>query len=98
MQPTRLDTALDAMRARLGDDADLVYTPGYDPDTGETTPALLAEARRAASGADVVVVLVGLPTVAESEGFDRTHAAAARGPRDPRGGGDVRRTSAPSWR
>ena len=72
VQPTRLDTALDAMRARLGDDADLVYAPGYDPDSGATTPALLAEARRAATGADAVVLLVGLPTVAESEGFDRT--------------------------
>ena len=30
-KPTRLDAALDAMRARLGDDADLVYAPGYDP-------------------------------------------------------------------
>ena len=72
VQPTRLDTALDAMRARLGDAAELVYVPGYDPDTGETTPALLAEARRAATEADAVVVLVGLPTVLESEGFDRT--------------------------
>jgi beta-glucosidase len=72
VQPTRLDTALDAMRARLGDDADLVYAPGYDPASGETTPALLAQARRAATGADAVVLLVGLPTVAESEGFDRT--------------------------
>ena len=72
VQPTRLDTALEAMRARLGDEAELVYAPGYDPATGDTTPALLSEARRAASGADAVVVLVGLPTTAESEGFDRT--------------------------
>ena len=72
VQPTRLDTALEAMRARLGDGAEVEYVPGYDPDTGETTPALLADARRAATGADAVVVLVGLPTVHESEGFDRT--------------------------
>ena len=39
----------------------LVYTPGYDPDTGATTPALLAEAGRAAAGADVAVVCAGLP-------------------------------------
>ncbi len=70
--PTRVDAALDAMRARLGDDAELVYAPGYDPVTGETTPALLDEARRAVEGADAVVVLVGLPASYESEGFDRT--------------------------
>jgi beta-glucosidase len=69
--PTRVDAALDAMRARLGDDAELVYAPGYDPVTGETTPALLDEARRAVEGADAVVVLVGLPASYESEGFDR---------------------------
>lgn len=72
VQPTRLDTALEAMRARLGDEAELVYAPGYDPGTGATSPTLLADARRAATGADAVVVLVGLPTTAESEGFDRT--------------------------
>ena len=72
VQPTRLDTALEAMRERLGDEAELVHVPGYDPHTGETTPALLAQARSAATGADAVVVLVGLPSVLESEGFDRT--------------------------
>ena len=69
--PTRLDTALEAMRARLGDDAELVYAPGYDAATGETNRELLDEARRAAAGADAVVLLVGLPSSHESEGFDR---------------------------
>jgi len=72
VQPTTLDTALEAMRARLGDAAELVYAAGYDPDSGATTSALLAQARHAATGADAVVVLVGLPTTLESEGFDRT--------------------------
>ncbi len=72
VNPTRLDTTLDAMRRRLGDDARLDYAPGYDPVTGETTPELLAEARRAATTADVVVLVVGLPAAHESEGFDRT--------------------------
>ncbi len=70
--PTRVDTALDAIRARLGDDAELAYAPGYDPVTGETTPTLLDEARRAAEGAAAVVLVIGLPASYESEGFDRT--------------------------
>jgi beta-glucosidase len=71
VRPTRLDTALDSMRARLPDSAELVYAPGYDPATGETTPELLAQARCAAAEADVVVLMVGLPSAHESEGFDR---------------------------
>ncbi len=67
--PTRLDTAAQAMRDRLG--ADLVYAPGYDPVTGETSAAMLAEARQAAADADAVILLVGLPAKLESEGFDR---------------------------
>ncbi len=72
VNPTRLDTALDAMRARLGEDARLDHARGYDPVTGATTPELLAEARRVAAAADVVVLMVGLPAAHESEGFDRT--------------------------
>ena len=70
--PTRLDNALDAMRFRLGEDAELVFAAGYDPETGETTPDLLEEALAAADDADAVVLLVGLPASYESEGFDRT--------------------------
>ncbi len=73
--PTRLDTALDAFRERLGADADVVYVPGYDVVTGESTPAQLEAARVAASEADVAVLLVGLPASHESEGFDRTDLA-----------------------
>ncbi len=72
VNPTRCDTALDALRARVGDDAEVVYAPGYDPATGTTTPALLAQARHAAADADVVIAMVGLPGAHESEGFDRT--------------------------
>ncbi len=70
--PTRLDTARDAMRLRLGEDADMVFAAGYDPETGETTAELIEEARAAAGGADAVVLLIGLPASYESEGFDRT--------------------------
>ena len=55
----------------MGAKATVTYAPGYDAKTGATTPALLAEAREAASGASTVVLFVGLPGALESEGFDR---------------------------
>ena len=79
VNPTRLDTALERLRARVGSDAEVTYAAGYDPDTGETTPELLARARAAASAADVVVLCVGLPARSESEGFDRTDLGLPRG-------------------
>ncbi|GAB88501.1 glycoside hydrolase family 3 C-terminal domain-containing protein, partial [Gordonia rhizosphera] len=72
VNPTRCDTTLDALRARVGDAAEVVYAPGYDPVTGTTTPALIAQARQAAADADAVIAMVGLPGAHESEGFDRT--------------------------
>lgn len=72
VRPTRLDRVLDLLRDRVGPDTEVTYAPGYDPETGATDPALLAEAVAAAEGADVVVVCAGLPAPAESEGFDRT--------------------------
>jgi beta-glucosidase len=43
---------------------------GGAPGTGKT---LAAEAVRAATGADVVIVFLGLPPADESEGYDRAH-------------------------
>lgn len=69
VNPTRLDTLLDSLRAQHP--GELSYAPGYDPASGQTTPALLAEAATAAAGADRVVLLVGLPAALETEGRDR---------------------------
>jgi beta-glucosidase len=80
--PTRLDTALEAMRERLGSDGEVVYAPGYDASTGDTSAALLAEARAAAADTDVAVVMVGLPTNHESEGYDREHLRMPQGHHD----------------
>ena len=73
VNPTQLDTFLDTLRAAVGDAAEVHYAPGYDPTTGATEDALLDEARHVASRADVVIVLAGLPSSFESEGFDREH-------------------------
>ena len=74
--PTRLDRAFDAMRRphrprrRV---IPLLYAPGYDPELSELDPQLINEARAVAADADTAVVFAGLPTVYESEGFDRAH-------------------------
>ncbi|MEI2639738.1 MAG: glycoside hydrolase family 3 C-terminal domain-containing protein [Microthrixaceae bacterium] len=69
--PKRLDNALTALRERVGADATVTYSPGYDAATGETTLDLIESAARAATDADVAVVFAGLPGSYESEGFDR---------------------------
>lgn len=73
VNPTRVDSALDRLRERLGDDVEVSYAPGYDGTTGETTASDLAAAIAVARDADVTVVFAGLPGRYESEGFDREH-------------------------
>jgi beta-glucosidase len=76
--PTRLDTFLGALREQAGEGR-VTYAPGYDPVTGEATEALVAEAARVAAAADAVVILAGLPSRLESEGFDRDHLRLPEG-------------------
>ena len=63
INPTGLSQPLDFL-------PDAVYAPGCD-DRGDTTDALLDEARAAAQQAEVAVIFAGLPDRYESEGFDR---------------------------
>ncbi|WP_431278750.1 glycoside hydrolase family 3 C-terminal domain-containing protein [Leifsonia poae] len=72
--PTRLDNALDEIRALAGDST-VTFAPGYALGADETADAaaLLTEAVAVAQGADDVLVFVGLPAEDESEGFDRDH-------------------------
>ncbi len=63
IQPLKLSQPLDFMPESL-------YAPGCD-DQGNTTEALLEEARTVARGAQAAVVFAGLPDHYESEGFDR---------------------------
>jgi beta-glucosidase len=65
--PTRLDSALDSLRAAIG----VTFAPGYRLD-GAPDPELEREAVETAAAADVAVLFLGLPDAAESEGFDRT--------------------------
>lgn len=69
--PTRVDTLLDQLPELVGS-ATVTFAPGYGPE-GEADAALLADARNLAAGADVAIVVIGLPAFMETEGRDRTH-------------------------
>ncbi|MFE6867894.1 glycoside hydrolase family 3 C-terminal domain-containing protein [Kitasatospora sp. NPDC057692] len=72
--PTRLDTALDAIRATVTDPERIRFAPGFTLD-GAADPALVAEAVEAVEAvrtARHVVLFLGLPESHESEGYDRT--------------------------
>ena len=63
INPVRLSHPLDFL-------PNAAYAPGCD-ERGDTTDAMLAEARSAAQQAEIAVVFAGLPDHCESEGFDR---------------------------
>ncbi|TCN55984.1 beta-glucosidase [Rhodococcus sp. SMB37] len=69
INPTRLDNALDEIRALAS--VDVAFAPGY-LDDGTTNDELRAAATDAARASEVAVVFVGVPAALESEGFDRT--------------------------
>ncbi|PRY29975.1 beta-glucosidase [Pseudosporangium ferrugineum] len=70
VNPTRVDSALDALRAG---DREVIFAPGFAIESGTADPALVEEAVRAAASADVAVLFLGLPPAYESEGYDRDH-------------------------
>lgn len=67
--PTRLDDALSAIANATT--REVRFTPGFSID-GDHDQALLTEATTLAADSEVVVLFLGLPDAAESEGFDRT--------------------------
>lgn len=72
ISPTRLDNALDAIRALAT--GDVAYARGFSNAievSAQESQALRDEAAAAASVADVAVVFLGLPARLESEGYDR---------------------------
>ncbi|MFN8191952.1 MAG: glycoside hydrolase family 3 C-terminal domain-containing protein, partial [Nocardioidaceae bacterium] len=68
----RVTTAREAFAAR---GAKVSFEAGYDAGRSGSDPALIRRAIEAARRADVAVVMVGLPTTHESEGFDRVTLA-----------------------
>jgi beta-glucosidase len=70
VNPTRVDTLLDELRAVHGE---VAFAAGYGISDTADDPALLGEAVRTAAAAATVVMMIGLPAADESEGFDRSH-------------------------
>jgi len=73
VNPTRVESALDALSAR----ASVEFAPGYAFGRSKAVlrdaARLRAEAVALAERSDVALLFVGLPEGDESEGFDRTH-------------------------
>ncbi|WP_242703280.1 glycoside hydrolase family 3 protein [Paenarthrobacter ureafaciens] len=66
----RLDDALTALQERTT--REVVFAAGFSFD-GSNETSLAEEAVTVAADAAAVVLFLGLPAAAESEGFDRTH-------------------------
>ncbi|MDQ0222360.1 glycoside hydrolase family 3 C-terminal domain-containing protein [Streptococcus moroccensis] len=71
INPTRLTIPLDCFPGA-------VFAAGCDS-RGDTSDALLEEARTVAAGAEVTIVFAGLPDRYESEGFDRENMQMPEG-------------------
>lgn len=72
VNPTKIDIPLDELTTALGPEVTVDFAAGFRLDTDAEDPVLADEAIRAARAADHVVLFLGLPAQAESEGFDRT--------------------------
>jgi beta-glucosidase len=72
VNPTRVDVALDELRATVPDGVEIAFAPGFAIDTTESDERLAGEAVALAARASTAIVFLGLPAAAESEGYDRT--------------------------
>ncbi|NYH80626.1 beta-glucosidase [Actinopolyspora biskrensis] len=71
INPTALDSALEALRTRAGSEH-VTFAAGFTFDGAETDQdPLRREAVEAAADSEVALVFLGLPDSAESEGYDR---------------------------
>ncbi len=73
VNPTRVENFLDEFTARAGDQVTVRFAPGFPLTRDEADNDAADLALRVAGQADHVIVLLGLPDDAESEGFDRDH-------------------------
>ncbi|MDR0627423.1 MAG: glycoside hydrolase family 3 protein, partial [Bifidobacteriaceae bacterium] len=71
VNPTRLDNALDSITALVAGRREVRFARGFTAEAQVSDPLLVEEALVAASGAEVVVLFLGLPPSYESEGYDR---------------------------
>jgi beta-glucosidase len=71
--PTRVDVALDELRAAAPDGVEVAFAAGFGIGTTRGDEELAAEAVALVARASAVVVFLGVPAGDESEGFDRAH-------------------------
>jgi beta-glucosidase len=71
VNPTRVEVALDELRAAVPDGVQVPFAAGFGIDSTESDDELAAEAVALAARASVAIVFLGLPAAAESEGYDR---------------------------
>ena len=71
INPTKIANAYDAFKEELG--TNFSYAKGYNSKVDSIDELLITEAIEIAKKAEVVVLMVGLTDIFESEGFDRTH-------------------------
>lgn len=67
--PTKISTVLDSFKET---GMDVEFAPGFTLDDADQDDSLTDQAIKVASSADTVILFLGLPEDAESEGFDRT--------------------------
>lgn len=83
VEPTRIMEPLSEIRRLAADPGQVAFAPGYRQDDGEEDPRdLRAEAVSLAADAQTVVLFLGLPPGAESEGFDRSDMLLPKEQRD----------------
>jgi beta-glucosidase len=73
VNPTRVDVALDELRAAAPDGVEVAFAAGFGIGTTRGDEELAAHALALAARASVTVAFLGLPAGDESEGFDRAH-------------------------
>ena len=97
VNPTRVDVALDELRAAVPDGVEVPFAAGFGVGGTDRDAELADEAVALAARAGSVVLFLGLPAADESEGFDRTHLDL---PGQPGGAGAPARRGQPepwSW-
>jgi beta-glucosidase len=72
VNPTRVVSALDALRTRIGATTTVSFAPGYVLHQNDDATGLVDEAVAIARSSDLVVIFLGLPMSYEAEGRDRT--------------------------
>ncbi len=73
VNPIQVENFLDEFRSLAGNDVAVSFAPGFPLTADRLDSEAADEAVRVAADADHLIVLLGLPDHAESEGFDRDH-------------------------